>query len=37
MDLIDVAGQVDFGIITVLEEEFRAVLQRFPPDDHVEG
>jgi nucleoside phosphorylase/AAA+ ATPase superfamily predicted ATPase len=30
-------GKIDFGIITIKEEEFRAVLERFNPDAVIEG
>ncbi|WP_437974923.1 hypothetical protein WMF11_43100 [Sorangium sp. So ce295] len=30
MDLADLAGHIDFGILTIREDEFRAVLARFP-------
>ena len=30
MDAAELKGKVDFGIITIREDEFEAVLQRFP-------
>jgi nucleoside phosphorylase len=33
----DFKGKVDFGIITIREDEFEAVLQRLPPDQLVYG
>lgn len=30
-------GLIDFGIITMREDEFRAVLKRFPITDHIKG
>ncbi|MDC0747908.1 phosphorylase family protein [Polyangium mundeleinium] len=33
----DVKGKVDFGILTIREDEFDAVLERFPPFTHVKG
>lgn len=35
--LSDIKGQVDFGILTIREDEFEAVLQRFPPYDRAVG
>lgn len=32
MEIANVKGQVDFGIITIREDEFEAVLDRFPED-----
>jgi nucleoside phosphorylase len=37
MNVSDIRGQVDFGIITIREDEFDAVLQRFPKQDVVQG
>ena len=37
MKTVDIKGQVDFAIITIREDEFKATLQRFPPDDLVDG
>lgn len=37
MKLADVKGKVDFGIVTIREDEFAAVLERFPPSDRVSG
>ncbi len=37
MDINTIRGHVDFGIITIREDEFRAVLQRFPPESVVQG
>jgi nucleoside phosphorylase len=37
MNVADIRGQVDFGIITIREDEFEAVLQRFPRQDVVQG
>lgn len=33
----DLSGKVDFGLITVREDEFKAVLKRFPPQYHAKG
>jgi nucleoside phosphorylase len=33
LNIADVKGKIDFGIITVREDEFRAVLKRFPRHD----
>ena len=33
----ELKGKIDFGIITIREDEFRAVLKRFAPETHVEG
>jgi nucleoside phosphorylase len=33
----DLKGWVDFGIITIRDDEFRAILQRFPQHYHAEG
>ena len=35
--LSDIKGQVDFGILTIREDEFEAVLQRFPPYERAVG
>jgi nucleoside phosphorylase len=37
MKTTEIKGQVDFAIITIREDEFRAALQRFPPNDLVDG
>lgn len=37
MNLADVNGKVDFGILTIREDEFAAVLERFPPSNLVSG
>ncbi len=37
MRLTDVKGKVDFGIITIREDEFEAVLARFPSAGRVSG
>ncbi|MFP2926354.1 tetratricopeptide repeat protein [Pyxidicoccus sp. 3LG] len=37
MHLTDVKGKVDFGIITILDDEFLAVLDRFPAEGRVTG
>lgn len=37
MRLADVKGKVDFGIITIREDEFEAVLHRFPAAGRVSG
>ncbi len=37
MRLADVQGKVDFGIITIREDEFEAVLTRFPAAGRVSG
>ncbi len=37
MQLVDVRGKVDFGIITIREDEFEAVLARFPAAGRVTG
>ena len=37
MKTTEIKGQVDFAIITIREDEFRAALQRFPPVDLVDG
>jgi nucleoside phosphorylase len=37
LELIAVSGKIDFGIITILEDEFQAVLERFKPEFIVEG
>jgi hypothetical protein len=37
MKTVDIKGQVDFAIITIREDEFKAILQRFPPDDLIDG
>lgn len=37
MKTIEIKGQVDFAIITIRDDEFRAALQRFPPHDLVDG
>lgn len=37
MKIGSLRGKVDFGIITIREDEFRAVLQRFVPEESVEG
>ncbi len=33
LDIAEAKGKIDFGIITVREDEFRAILQRFPKHD----
>jgi nucleoside phosphorylase len=35
--LADIKGKVDFGILTIREDEFEAVLERFPPFASVRG
>ena len=37
MKLEEVKGKVDFAIVTIKEEEFRAVLERFKEGQHVES
>ena len=37
MQAHNVRGKVDFGIITIREDEFDAVLKRIPPEDHAQG
>lgn len=37
MQANEIKGQVDFGIITIREDEFAAVLDRFPPEQHARG
>lgn len=37
MKISSIKGKVDFGIITVREDEFRAVLKRIVPEDDAEG
>jgi len=37
MNVHEIRGKVDFAIITVREDEFRAVLDHFPPQDQVTG
>jgi nucleoside phosphorylase/energy-coupling factor transporter ATP-binding protein EcfA2 len=37
MKASEIKGKVDFGIITVREDEFRAVLKRFHPEDFAYG
>ena len=37
MEINEIKGKVDFGIITIREDEFKAVLKRFKPKDFVEG
>ena len=37
MQAKDIKGKVDFGIITIREDEFAAVLKRFHPRDHAQG
>ncbi len=37
MKTTEIKGQVDFAIITIRDDEFRAALQRFPPTDLVDG
>src|SRR5688500_18292714 len=37
MQASEIKGRVDFGIITIREDEFAAVLDRFPPEQHAEG
>lgn len=37
VDVKGVKGKIDFGIITIREDEFEAVLQRFPPKYKAEG
>jgi nucleoside phosphorylase/DNA-binding NarL/FixJ family response regulator len=34
---ITIKGKIDFAIITIREDEFRAVLKRFPHEESVEG
>lgn len=36
-DTKELKGKVDFGIITVREDEFQAVLQRFPSEGPIDG
>ena len=35
--LDEIRGKVDIGIIAFREDEFNALLERFPPEDHVRG
>ncbi|MBG1261364.1 GUN4 domain-containing protein [Nostoc commune] len=37
MEVSDIKGKVDFAIITILEDEFKAVLARFPGKETVKG
>ena len=37
MNIDAVKGQIDFGIISIREDEFKAVLDRFQPDAYAEG
>jgi nucleoside phosphorylase len=37
MTVGDLKGTVDFAIITIKQEEFEAVLERFPGENHVKG
>lgn len=37
MNARDLKGKVDFGIITIREDEFAAILKRFHPVDHAQG
>lgn len=37
INVSDIKGQVDFAIITIIDEEFEAVLKRFPPVTTVQG
>lgn len=37
MDASEIKGQIDFGIITIREDEFRAVLKRFPKRSVAKG
>jgi nucleoside phosphorylase len=37
MKATDIKGKVDFGIITMLDNEFSAVLRRFPPQEFAVG
>ncbi|NJP09609.1 MAG: 5'-methylthioadenosine/S-adenosylhomocysteine nucleosidase [Leptolyngbyaceae cyanobacterium RU_5_1] len=33
----EIKGKVDFGIITIRQDEFQAILERFPPSQSVKG
>ena len=37
MNIQNLKGKIDFGIITIREDEFGAVLKRFPPMESVQG
>ncbi len=37
VDLESFKGRIDFGIISIREDEFRAVLDRFAPDRYAMG
>ena len=37
MDLAEMKGQIDFGIITIREDEFEAALDRFPTYSRLAG
>lgn len=37
IDIKELKGQLDFGIISIREDEFEAVLQRFSPTDYAVG
>lgn len=37
VDLAEVHGKVDFGIVTILEDEFRALLYHFPVESRAKG
>ena len=37
VDLKSLKGKIDFGIISIREDEFESVLERFDPDSYVQG